>query len=309
MSAQPAPVLITGATGFIGQHLHRHLLNTGYPVCALVRPQSVPRAGLDSRCEVVGAELTDADAISRALGGVGCVVYAAGAVRGRCFDDFRSANVSGLQALVGVLGREAPCRRPRVILLSSLAAGRPELSDYARSKRCGEQVLEQASGVDWSILRPPAVYGPGDKELRGLFSLARRGIALRPGPPGQRLALLHVDDLVRAVAACLSHPDACRHGCYELDDGKPGGYDFDEIGEALAGRPVHQVGVPPRLLQALATWNRWLASRFGYLPMLTPGKVRELQQAGWLCDNSPFSRATGWRPAIELSQGAAGLFR
>ncbi len=246
--------------------------------------------------------------MSRASAGTAAVVYGAGTVRGRCLDDFLPANVTGVKTLVASLRRDPRPERP-VILVSSLAASRPELSDYARSKRCGEIALESADDLHWTILRPPAVYGPGDRELRGLLSLARRGIALRPGPPGQRLALLHVHDLIRALAACLSHPAPCRHGRYELDDGKPGGYDFDEIGEAVAGRRVRQVGVPPRLLETLAGVNRWLSGWLHYAPMLTPGKVRELQQAAWLCDNAPFRRATGWQPQVDLAEGAAGLFR
>lgn len=307
MNHRPAPVLITGATGFIGQHLHRHLLDSGYPVRALIRPRSVPRAGLDSRCEVRAGELDDADAVAAALAGAGSVVYGAGAVRGACFEDFRRANVTGVETLVEALRRD-PVADRHVVLVSSLAAGRPELSDYARSKRCGEAVLRAAIDLSWSILRPPAVYGPGDTELRGLLALARRGLAVRPGPPGQRLALLHAHDLVRAIAACLASPEACRHGCYEIDDGKPGGYDLDEIGRAVAGRPVRQLGIPPRLLRTVARVNRRLAAWLRYAPMLTPGKVRELQQPAWLCDNSAFSRATGWQPEVDLIQGAAGLF-
>lgn len=304
----PVPVLITGATGFIGQRLHRHLLDRGHTVRALVRPESAARARLDQRCDVHLGSLTDPAALARALSGVGSVVYAAGTVRGRGFDDFRSANVSGVEALVEALRREPEEERP-VVLLSSLAASRPELSDYARSKRCGEETLRAAGDLPWTILRPPAVYGPGDTEMRGLLALARRGLALRPGPPGQRLSLLHVDDLNRAVAACLTHPGPCRHGCYELDDGMPGGYDFDEIGAAVAGRPVRQVGVPAPLLRTAARINRMLSGLLGYAPMLTPGKVRELQQSAWLCDNSPFTHATGWRPEVDLEQGASALFR
>jgi nucleoside-diphosphate-sugar epimerase len=307
LSDHDAPVLLTGATGFIGQHLHRFLLNHGQAVRVLVRAPSAARARLDRRCEVHVGELTDVAAVSRALDGAAGVVYAAGTVRGRCSDDFQAANVSGVATLVDALGRDGGGQCP-VVLVSSLAASRPELSDYARSKRDGEEVLRSADALTWTILRPPAVYGPGDAELRGLLALARRGLAVRPGPPGQRLALLHVTDLVRAVAACLAAPAACRHGCYAVDDGKPAGYDWDEIGLAVAGRQVLQLGIPGWLLDGAARLNLQLAQVLRYAPMLTPGKVRELQQARWLCDNSAFTQATGWQPEIDLTRGAAALF-
>ncbi|HEX7037276.1 MAG TPA: NAD(P)-dependent oxidoreductase [Pseudomonadales bacterium] len=306
MSPSLPRVLLTGATGFIGRHLERHLLERGWRVRVLVRPQNAARARLDGRSERHVAELTDVDALSHALADVGAVVYAAGSVRGSRYDAFRTANVDGVEALVRALrGRDEP--PPHVLLISSLAATRPELSDYARSKRCGEEVLRRANDLGWTILRPPAVYGPGDRELAGLFALIRRGVALRPGPPQQRLALLHVHDLARAVVAALERPEACRHGCYEIDDGKPGGYDWPEIAQAIAGRRVLEVGVPARLLRGVGEANRLAARVFRYAPMLTPGKVRELQQPRWLCDNSPFSDATGWHPQITLEQGAASL--
>lgn len=295
-------VLLTGAGGFIGQHLHRLLLDRGYAVRVLVRAGS--RNSLDPRCEIHTGALTDVVALTRALAAVDAVVYAAGTVRGRSYDDFVHANVAGVESLVAALQDEAAAAIP-LVLLSSLAAERPELSDYARSKRAGEDVLRGAAHLNWSILRPPAVYGPGDVELRPLLNLVRAGLALRPGPRHQRLALLHAHDLVRAVEACLLHPSACRHGCFALDDGKPDGYDWDEISQAVAGRRVRQVGVPGRLLEAWARGNLLLSGVLGYAPMLTPGKVSELQQASWLCDNRPLTLATGWQPEIDLARGAA----
>jgi nucleoside-diphosphate-sugar epimerase len=306
LSKRSAPVLLTGASGFVGQHLHRHLLDRGYAVRALVRPESAARVRLDERCDVQVGELTDVDAVARALSGVGSVVYGAGAVRGRGLEDFHAANVSGVAVLVEALAREpAP---HHVVLVSSLAASRPGLSCYAYSKRSGEEVLRRAGEVNWTIVRPPAVYGPGEREMRGLLELIRRGLVLRPGPPGQRLALLHVHDLVRAIAACLASAAACRHGCYEIDDGKSGGYQWDEIAMAVAGRPVGQMGVPGWLLRTVAQLNVLLSGVLRYPPMLTPGKVHELQQPRWLCDNSAFTEATGWRPEVDLAQGAAALF-
>jgi 2-alkyl-3-oxoalkanoate reductase len=295
--------LLTGATGFIGQHLHRALLDQGHAVRVLLRPASVARAGLDERCEVQVGELTDPAAMARAVTGVDGVIYAAGSVRGRRYADFTPANVTGVETLVQALDGT----QRQVVLISSLAAERPELSHYARSKRAGEEVLRRASSLCWSIVRPPAVYGPGDVEMRPLLDLVRSGFAVSPGPVGQRLALIHVEDLVRAVDACLAHPAECRHRCFTLDDGKAGGYDWHEIGVAVAGRPVRQVRVPAWLLAVLARGNLVAAGLFGYSPMLTPGKARELQQPDWLCDNRDLTLATGWRPRIDLATGARML--
>lgn len=300
-------MLLTGATGFIGSRLQTHLLERGFCVRALVRPASAAHIRHHSHTEVHVGELTDPDAVAAALRGVGAVVYCAGAVRGICPRDFEAANVTGIETLVNALTADGPERQ--VVLVSSLAATRPELSHYAASKHRGEEALRRARRLNWTVLRPPAVYGPGDAEMRPLLDLVRRGIALRPGPPGQRLALLHVDDLVRAVGACLEHPLSCRHRCFDLHDGRHRGYDWQEIGQAVSGGVVTELGVPGWLLRAVATVNVAAARLFRYAPMLTPGKVRELQQYRWLCDNRAFTHATGWQPEIDLATGAAALFR
>ncbi|MDZ7668300.1 MAG: NAD(P)-dependent oxidoreductase [Gammaproteobacteria bacterium] len=314
MSDASAPILLTGATGFIGRRVLSYLLDAGRRVHVLVRPASAGRPGLDPRCRVYVGELTDADVLCSALAGVGGIIYCAGTVRGRCLDDFLPANVHGVGAALDAMTRTGPMasaggRGPRLLLLSSLAASRPELSDYARSKRRGEELLERAAVRDWTILRPPAVYGPGDTEMRPLLNLVRRGLVLRPGPPDQRLALLHVDDLVRAVAAWLQAPaEACSQRAFTLDDGRPGGYSWQDIAAAVSSRRVREIAVPPALLRGAGALNLWCAGMLGYAPMLTPGKARELQQPRWLCDNAPFSHATGWQPEIGLERGAATLF-
>jgi len=305
VSELPSPVLITGATGFIGRRLHRHLLERGVAVRALVRPASANTANLDPRCQVVTAELDDVPALGRALEGMAAVVCGAGAVRGRRYQDFEGVNVAGVAALAEALDRRVGVP---LVLLSSLAASRPELSHYAASKRAGERVLEDSAGLAWTILRPPAVYGPGDVEMRPLLELVRRGVILRPGPPDQRLALLHVDDLVRAVAAALAHPEACRGATFALDDGTAAGYAWQDIAVALTGRRVRELPVPAPLLRAAGAVNVALAGIFGYAPMLSPGKARELQAPRWLCDNRAFTHATGWRPQTDLVRGARALF-
>lgn len=306
-TAVPRRVLLTGATGFIGRRLHRLLLDHGIAVRAVLRPGSPGTAHLDARCEVVVADLNDGGALAEAVADVDAVVYGAGAVRGREPADFHAANVAGVEAAAVALRRHRPTAS--LLLLSSLAASRPELSPYAASKRAGERALAAAGLDEWCILRPPAVYGPGDAELRGLFDLARRGLALRPGPAGQRLSLLHVDDLCRAVLAALTHADACRGRTFEIDDGRPDGYDWDAIGRAVAGRRVRQLGVPAWLLGGLARANLAASAITGRAPMLTPGKVRELREPRWLCDNRPFTLATGWAPQIDLASGVARLFQ
>jgi nucleoside-diphosphate-sugar epimerase len=208
--------------------------------------------------------------------------------------------------LAQALGRGA--EPAPLLLLSSLAASRPGLSDYARSKADGELVLQQCLALPWAVLRPPAVYGPGDKEMLPLLRLARSGWVVRPGPREQRLSLLHVDDLAVAVQAWLAAPEACLHQTFAIDDGKAGGYGWPDIARALGHDHPRTIGLPRALLGAAAHVNLFLSRLLRYSPMLTPGKMRELVQPEWLCDNRAFTAATGWAPALNLEHGARRLF-
>lgn len=300
-------VALTGATGFIGRRLQRHLLDRGYAVHALVRPGSPNRRHIDSRASAVEVALTDAAGLDAALRGADAVIYCAGSVRGSSLDAFRPVNVEGFDRVCAASAAKA--QPPRVLLMSSLAATRPHLSDYARSKCEGEEVLRRQPALAWTILQPPAVYGPGDVELLPLFRAMRAGLALRIGPQDQRLSLLHVDDLAAAVVAWLDAPAACRHRSFTVDDGHPGGYGWNELRSALRGtRPALPLVVPRWLLAVLAATNLALARACHRAPMLTPGKVRELSEPSWLCDNSAYTAATGWYPRIAFRDGARALF-
>ncbi|BCO31249.1 short-chain dehydrogenase [Thiohalobacter sp. COW1] len=301
-------VAVTGATGFVGQAIVETLLRSGWRVRALVH-----RRGLDDTLtgalETVSGGLGDEAALARLLEDVDAVVHVAGKVRGRGPRDFRPVNADGVERLARLaLARPEP---PRFILISSLAAREPGLSHYAASKREGESRLAglaAGTAMHCAVLRPPAVYGPGDRELLPLFQTMARGLAPVLGRAGARASLLHVNDLAAAVAKLLASDAA---GTYELHDGTPGGYSWEDIAAivaAVAGRrPGRRLMVPGMLLRGLAGLNLAAATLLRYQPMLTPGKVRELRHPDWVCDNTALTRDTGWRPAIRLRDGLQPL--
>lgn len=198
---------------------------------------------------------------------------------------------------------------PRLIMLSSLAAREAQLSWYAHSKREGEKLLEQQPGLDWVIVRPPPVYGPGDKEMLPIFQMMARGIATVPGSPAARTSLIHVSDLVTAITACLQSPDA-KHQILAACDGKTDGYSWREMADIAAQiwhRKVRLWRVPAWLLNSVAAANSALARLTGSAPMLTPPKLRELRHRNWVVDNKAITAATGWTPGISLHDGLEEL--
>jgi len=132
-----------------------------------------------------------------------------------------------------------------------------------------------------------------------------RGLIFRAGPENQRLSLLYVDDLAEAVIAWLEGWPKCDRQTYSIDDGHKGGYDWPAIARASGRKRFRIIGIPRPLLAGIAAINSFLSGMIGYAPMLTPGKIRELTQTDWLCDNTAFSQATGWQPQTDLVSGMA----
>ncbi len=294
-------VALTGATGFIGSNLIRSLMAGEVRVRALTR-RPVPDDGLHPTIDWVSGSLEDPATLERLVQGADAVVHCAGAVRGASRRFFEETNAQGTARLVEAAARQPT--PPRFLFVSSLAAREPHLSWYAASKRHGEELLhERADGMAWAVFRPTAVYGRGDREMMPLFESMRRGLLPVVGRSEARLTLLHVDDLVKAIARWLEHPEAVQ-GVFELNDGTPDGYDWRliaQIAEQVWQRPVRRVPVPAALLFVLAGLNLGLANLMGYAPMLTPGKVRELRHPNWACDNTPLTTTLGWEPGVDLA--------
>lgn len=294
-------IALTGASGFVGAAVARRLTAEGWRLRLLVRPGSENRLPALDRCEAISGSLSDVDALRHLLHDAVAVVHCAGAVRGTTYSDFARTNVDGTLALLRAAGPDL-----RVVHISSLAARHPTLSAYAASKRAAEQCVAAALPTQQRVvLRPPAVYGPGDRELRPLLDAMRRGFALIPGPRDARFSLLHVDDLARAIAVLLRDTAAWGE-IHEPDDGRPGGYCWPDLLAAvgrLRGRSVRSLRVPDWLLSTLGAGNEWLARLTRHAPMLTRGKARELRWLDWVAAGNASLAPSTWRPVIDLDAG------
>ena len=275
---------------------------------ALVREPSRATALAAQGVELVAGDLANRGSLRTLVSGAEAVVHCAGTVRGRCLSDFTRTNVDGLDCLLSAILDAAP--NTKLLALSSIVAREPELSWYAKSKQAGERLLrERGESLYWTIMRPPAVYGPGDREMLPIFQWMARGIATVPGSKEVRVSLIHVRDLVTAIEACLATP-VSRGQCYTPADPHTGGYnwtDMASIATAVWGRPVRLWQVPAWLLDGFARLNLSLAGVFGYAPMLTPAKLRELRHPNWVADSSDLQRDTGWYPEIDLERGLREL--
>lgn len=272
-------VAVTGATGFVGRHAVAELVRRGHKVRALVRDTG--RARLPDGVGLVAGDLGDPAAIASLTEGATSLVHVAGAVSALRAADYFGANADPLPAIAEA-AIAAGVRR--MIHVSSLAAREPTLSAYAASKRRAEELLApHGARLSLLILRPPAIYGPGDRATLPLLKTLTQSIAFIPGRRGARFSLLHVGDLARLLADQVTGDAA---GIHDVDDGREGGYGWPEVLAVAAtaeGRPSRALFLPAALVAmvglAAQGWSR-LSGRPG---MVNPGKVRELYHPDWLC--------------------------
>jgi nucleoside-diphosphate-sugar epimerase len=291
---------VTGGTGFIGSHVTAAFAAAGWRLRLLVRREAAARP---ADAETVRGGLDDPAALAALVDGAEAVIHIAGAIKARSRTAFMSANRDGTAALAQAWRAAAP--DARFVLVSSMAARAPGLSAYAASKAAGEAALARAAPGAAVVLRPPAVYGPGDRETLVLFRTA--GWAVQPVPMARdaRLALIHAGDLAAAVLAAAGRQMA--PGVYEVSDARPAGYAWHEIVAAACaacGRPARPLPVPGGVLRLAALWGD-LVALGGATPMLTSGKRREILHADW--SSRPEAQPPGslWRPRRDLPTGFA----
>ena len=290
-------IAVTGGAGFLGAHVLRRLRAGGHTVKALTRQPR--RSDDDPLLTWIQGSLSDREALADLVTGTDVVVHMAGAIKALSRSAFFAANRDGTRALVDA-ARNAGVGK--FVLVSSLAAREPALSPYAASKRAGEFCLEQNAGMmDTVVLRPPAIYGPGDRETARLFQMAANGFVLAPSGPDARVSMIHAADAASAVEACCVADQPARP--LEIGDGAGDGYTWTDLAEAASGavaREVKLIRLPDVFL--------WSAGAFGTLSgaltrrpaMLTLGKVPELLHPDWVA-RGPLPH--GWEPQWTLKNG------
>jgi nucleoside-diphosphate-sugar epimerase len=288
-----ARIAVTGGTGFIGRQLLPKLVAAGHQVGALTRQPQPDMPGV----MWVRGHLADTAALRKLVAPADAVIHLAGVIKARDPAKFQSGNVEATQALAWML-RETG--RSRLIHISSLAAREPSLSPYAQSKAHAEAVVRR-SGLDWTILRPPGVYGPGDKETLRLFKAAKGPLMPLSNPDGQ-VSVIHVHDLCDAILAAMD--PATVNKTLEVSDG--GVLTLRALAEAIRSAVGGTARIVP-LGEGLVTWIARVNAAWSNLtraePMLTPAKVRELYHHDWAITDNGLTSLTDWAPKIPLAEG------
>lgn len=313
--------LVTGASGFIGGNLIKRLIDRGDQVSCLVRPSSSL-----ARLQMPGVRLVQGDLANpptgelvRALAESEAVFHLAGVTRSLKAAGYHAGNVDTTANLLAALQAHAP-PEARLLYLSSQAAAGPAsqspgiteddppqpVSAYGRAKLAAERLVLEAGTERWvCVIRPPAVYGPGDRDFLDLFRWIKRGIVALNGRRPLPMSLVHCHDLVEAMLLAVGN-DAAQGRTYFVTDGQD--HTFASIAQAAAralGRNPLIIKVPLALVWLLTRVNALVGRLRGSALYLNPDKWQEIKQAGWLCHGGRAHRELGFSPQWPLARGMA----
>ncbi|MEO9470461.1 NAD(P)-dependent oxidoreductase [Parasphingorhabdus sp.] len=286
---------LTGATGFVGEHLLNLAIRAGFPVRALTRRRQDDRPNVTW----VDGALDNRDSLDELCSAADVVIHIAGVVNAPDRAGFEAGNVAGTLAMVEA-AKKADCKR--FIHVSSLAATQPELSIYGDTKAKAEKIVA-SSGLDWTIVRPPAVYGPGDGEMLDIFKMAQYGVVTLPPDADGVLSIIHVDDLTRALMTLIPVHEELTARIFEVDDGQVGGWTQTDFAKAVGravGKRVRPVATPRLLLELAAKADRLVRKDKA---KLTADRVSYFCHDDWTIDPVKRPPHQLWVPKMDTEKG------
>lgn len=328
-------VLLTGGTGFVGPAVARALVRAGHEVRCLVRRSSDLRALQESGVALgfANGDVCERGSLDAALTGMQAVVHVAGLTKCIRSDELYRVNAGGTRNLAEAAVAAGVKRFVHCSSLSvagPIAAGRPSreedvpapVSHYGRSKLAAEEALRHHAGrLSLTIVRPPIVYGPRDRDFLEVFRMAARRVAVKPGLfREKRYSMIYVEDLGLALASALDRGQAVvpgergGGGVYYVSDG--GVYGWEEllrhVGRAVGRSNTFVLPIPEALSWPVGLWGELAARLSGKSQIMSIDKVRELGGDGWACEVGRAHRELSWSAQYPLSRGlseAASWYR
>lgn len=290
-----AQVAITGATGFVGSAALEVALHRGLGIRALTRSEQSPQ----DRVTWVRGTLGDGAALRELVTGCDALIHIAGLTNTPNPGRFEAANVTGTANMIAA-AKDAEVER--FVFVSSLSAREPDLSAYGASKAKAERLV-QDSGLDWTIVRPPAVYGPRDTDMFELFRTAKYGVV--PVPARGRTSIIHVEDLARLLVALAAPQPMTTGKTYEPWDDNAFGYEHSELAKLIALAVGNNYALTVPLPNAVMEFAAKLDGAIrGPKAKLTADRVGYMTHPDWVCDMKKAPPVSLWQAVWD---GEAGL--
>ena len=314
-------ILVTGSTGFIGARLLSYLAKEGENIRAFLRHESSCGA-LPEGVEVIRGSFSDPDALALAVRGVDRIVHLAGLTKALDEAGYEAGNVMPVQNLLDAVSIHNPDLK-RFLFVSSLTAAGPAsdgicgvresdiphpVSAYGRSKLRAETLcLDRSANIPVTIVRPPAVYGPGDRDVLQVFQMLAKGVLVTAGSAAlQRFSMIYVDDLVSGIMMAV-RSDKAAGNIYYLTS--PRSYSWDEIIAAskpeLGFKKLHRVSLPDPFVFLVGMLIGSASSLFGKPALINRDKANELVQDYWVCSAEQARLDFGFTASTSLVEGIA----
>jgi nucleoside-diphosphate-sugar epimerase len=314
-------ILVTGSTGFIGSRMLSYLAKEGSVVRIFLRPESVCGV-LPEGIEVVRGSFSDLEALVRAVSGVDRIVHLAGLTKAVDEAGYDAGNVLPVRNLLAVIREHNPTLK-RFLFVSSLTAAGPAsegtygvkesdlptpVSAYGRSKLRAEALcMESSADIPITIVRPPAVYGPGDRDVLQVFQMLAKGVLVTAGSSvRQRFSMIYVDDLVSGMMAAARSDRAEGH-IYYITSLRSCSWD-EVIGAAqqvLGFKKLHKVSIPKPFVFLVGMVIGAAGSLSGKPALINRDKANELVQDYWVCSPDQAEHDFGFTAGTSLTEGVA----
>lgn len=311
-------IIITGANGFIGQHLVAECIDQGMQVYAAVRKGSQVGKLANMKCTIVEINYEDVQSIAGLMAKISpnFIIHNAGLTRTPDYNEFLKVNRDYLIHIVEGI-RQSGITIQKLLFVSSLAAYGPAdfqssgivkhdskphpVTGYGRSKIAAEQWLWQQKDIPFNIIRPTAVFGPGEKDLLQVFEMIQSGINLMAGFGAQKLTFIYAKDLVKMMvrATTTSHT----HQAYFATDGKVyRSEDFPNAIQKAMGKKVLTLKMPVFIIKIGAHISALIGKMTGKFPTLYPERVNEIQARSWACDTENIKKDLDFVAEYSLQQ-------
>jgi dihydroflavonol-4-reductase len=312
--------LVTGGSGFIGSHLVELLISKGYSVRCLLRKSSSTAWLQGLPIEIVYGDIFDVPALENAVNGVDYVYHSAGLTKAKKKEDYYKANVDGTHNLLEAVIKMNPSLKRFVFISSQTAVGpsptaSPVTEDapanpittYGRSKRQAEEVVMAAKDkLAVTITRPPAVYGPRDKDIFEFFNTMRSGLQPVAGFGEKFVSLIHVTDLVRGIVMAGESPAAAGQ-TYFISSSRV--YGWDEIGKIsrqVLGRKALTIRIPEWGIYTVSAFAEFFSLFSSKPALINFEKAKDMVQDYWTCDSAKARRDFGYEQLISAEEGIKG---
>lgn len=309
---------VTGATGFLGSHLVDRLLQKKWEVHVLVRKSSNLQWLLGKKVHYhYGDIVGDLTPLKEGLKGADVCFHLAGIITSTRPEAYYEVNAQGTANLLEAVLQSHPGIK-KVVVVTSLAAHGPNrdvspateeddchpITLYGRSKRDAELIaFRYWDRLPITIIRPPAIYGPRDRQVFRYFWMTRKGLILLPGAGRASLNIAYVQDIVTGLLLAAEKPQATGE-IFFIGDGK--NYTWEEVAAEIAlavQKEAVRIHVPPTAAKVIGRGIHWLARLAGRPDVLTPDHVKNFLQTNWALDIGKARRLLGYEPATPLRRG------